>query len=486
MIWRSLCVNDKIQTTMSDYELIKVIGQGGMGCVYEGRSPSGQRLAIKMMSNKVTAYPEFRDFFTAEAHALGQMNHPSVVKIMGEPFSDVQGNMYLPMEFVEGETIEHHVNNCGHYHETEAVELMAKILDAMAYVHRKKCIHRDIKPSNIMLRPDGSICVIDFGVAKDARTHTGKTIGYVVGTDGYMSPEQAQGDSIDYRTDIYSLGCLLYYMVTGQHAIKKGANSYETVCAILKNSVVMPRVLNPQLSEHLQQVIMKAMDKNMLRRYQTAQEFKEALRADPTTVNSFVEKTQVVSDGGVVELTIGRSPSCDVVVSSQYVSSRHATLRVDKKDGTGGRWAEFIDHSTNGTSVDGRRIHNGSIRFVWEAANGSTIVLPEILLSGRPDCGLDWREVQMALERKQGGFPSPSPTGGDYPGGNTGFDPYPNTVTDPSLPVPLAIISFLFPIVGWVLWAVWHKETPRRARTASFCGWGGFVTGIIIRILIAL
>lgn len=477
---------------MNDYELIKVIGQGGMGCVYEGRSPSGQRIAIKMMSNKVTAFPEFRDFFTAEAHALGQMNHPSVVKIMGEPFSDAQGNMYLPMEFVEGETIEHHVNNCGHYQEAEAVKLMAKILDAMAYVHRKKCIHRDIKPSNIMLRPDSSICVIDFGVAKDARTHTGKTIGYVIGTDGYMSPEQAQGDSIDFRTDIYSLGCLLYYMVTGQHAVKKGANSYETVCAILKNPVVMPRVLNPQLSEHLQQVIMKAMDKNMLRRYQTAQEFKDALRTDSTTVNDYVGnkdgKTKVVSDGGVVELTIGRCPSCDVVVSSQYVSGRHATLRVNRGS-TGDRWAEFIDHSTNGTSVDGRRIHNGSTRFIWIAGNGSTIALPEILLSGRPDCALDWSKVAMALGRKQGECPPPPPPppqspGGDNPGGNSGFDPHPHTVTDPSLSAPLAIVSFLFPIVGWVLWGIWHKETPRRARTASFCGWGGFATGIIIRILL--
>lgn len=484
---------------MNDYELIKVIGQGGMGCVYEGRSPSGQRVAIKMMSNKVTAYPEFRDFFTAEAHALEQMNHPSVVKIMGEPFSDVQGNMYLPMEFIEGETVEHHVSNHGHYQEAEAVELMAKILDAMAYVHRKKCIHRDIKPSNIMLRPDGSICVIDFGVAKDARTHTGKTIGYVIGTDGYMSPEQAQGDSIDFRTDIYSLGCLLYYMVTGQHAVKKGANSYETVCAILKNPVVMPRALNPQLSDRLQQVIMKAMDKNMLRRYQTAEEFKNALLGGSTTVNGYADnnngKTKVMPDDGLIELTIGRSPSCDIVVPSQYVSGKHATLRAWPQ-GTApiDDWElEFVDHSTNGTSVDGRRLYHASCRFESESDYGFAFSLPEILLSGRPDCKLDWGEVKMVLDRKRGGAtpppppPPPPPSRGEEPGGNTGPGGYqPPTVTDPSLSAGLAIVSFLFPIVGWILWAVWHKETPRRARTASFCGWGGFAVGIILRILMAL
>lgn len=460
---------------MNDYELVKVIGQGGMGCVYEGRSPSGQRIAIKMMSNKVTAYPEFRDFFKSEARALEQMDHPSVVKIVDEPFSDVQGNMYLPMEFIEGETIEHHVSTCGPYSEDEAVALMAKILDVMAYVHSKKCIHRDIKPSNIMLRPDNSICVIDFGVAKDARTHTGKTIGYVIGTDGYMSPEQAQGDSIDYRTDIYSLGCLLYYMVTGQHAVKKGANSYETVCAIIKNPVVMPRVLNPQLSDHLQQVIMKAMDKNMLHRYQTCLEFKQALQPASGTAGIHTA-TEPDTDSDVMELTIGRSHSCNVVLTSQYVSSNHATLRVEKTGGTGGGcWAVFIDHSTNGTCVDGRRIHNDSARFLWKAAGGNAVQLPEILLSGRPDCSLDWAEVQNALDRKERkripSEPSPLP---------------PPTVSDPGLSAGLAIVSFMFPIVGWVLWAVWHKETPRRARTASFCGWGGFAVGIIIRILMAL
>lgn len=482
---------------MNDYALIKVIGQGGMGCVYEGRSPSGQRVAIKMMSNKVTAYPEFRDFFTAEAHALEQMDHPSVVKIVGEPFSDAQGNMYLPMEFIEGETIEHHVSSYGPYPEAEAVELMGKILDAMAYVHHKKCIHRDIKPSNIMLRPDHSICVIDFGVAKDARTHTGKTIGYVIGTDGYMSPEQAQGDSIDYRTDIYSLGCLLYYMVTGQHAVKKGANSYETVCAILKNPVVMPRALNPNLSEHLQQVIMKALDKNMLRRYQTAEEFKSALQAGSATVNGHADnnngKTKVMPDNGVIELTIGRSPSCDIVVPSLYVSSKHATLRA-LPQGTPpiDDWElEFIDHSTNGTSVNGRRLYHDSCRFESESDYGFAFSLPEVLLSGRPDCKLDWGKVKKELDRKRGNYPPPPPPpGGNEPGGNTGPGGFvtptqPNT-TDPSLSAGLAIVSFLFPIVGWILWAVWHKETPRRARTASFCGWGGFAVGIILRILMAL
>lgn len=174
---------------MPEYELIKVIGQGGMGSVYEGRSGDGKRVAIKMMNSKATMNPEFKELFYIEAAALKKMRHPSVVGIVDNPFSDEHGNMYLPMEYVDGETIEHHVEMAGPYTEFTAKDLMGKILDAMAYIHRMGCIHRDIKPSNIMVRPDGSICIIDFGIAKDMKTSTGKTIGRIIGTDGYMSPE---------------------------------------------------------------------------------------------------------------------------------------------------------------------------------------------------------------------------------------------------------------------------------------------------------
>lgn len=262
---------------MPEYELIKVIGQGGMGSVYEGRSGDGKRVAIKMMNSKATMNPEFKELFYIEAAALKKMRHPSVVGIVDNPFSDEHGNMYLPMEYVDGETIEHHVEMAGPYTEFTAKDLMGKILDAMAYIHRMGCIHRDIKPSNIMVRPDGSICIIDFGIAKDMKTSTGKTIGRIIGTDGYMSPEQAKGDSIDYRTDIYSLGCLLHYMLTGSHAIKKRSNDYDTICSILNDEFPRAKTFNPHLSDQTQEAILKAVDKNMLRRFQTVMEFKSGL-----------------------------------------------------------------------------------------------------------------------------------------------------------------------------------------------------------------
>ena len=200
---------------MNDYKIIREVGKGGMGCVYEAADSYGNKIALKMMSAKAASHPDYREMFELEVQSLKKLSHPSVVKIIGEPFSDAGGNLYLPMEFVEGRTISQMVQSNGPIGEQEALSIFSKLLEVFSYIHSKACIHRDVKPSNIMIRPDGSVCVIDFGIAKDSKTSTGKTIGRVVGTDGYMSPEQANGYSIDTRTDIYSLGCLLHYMLSG-------------------------------------------------------------------------------------------------------------------------------------------------------------------------------------------------------------------------------------------------------------------------------
>ena len=158
-----------------DYLLQEVIGQGGMGCVYRGLSPDGQEVAIKKLDCKYVSIPDFKEFFFIEANALKTMNHPSVVKFKGNPFADEKGNLYLPMEYVKGKTIEKVVNEKGPYTESEARSIMCKILDAFSYIHSHSMIHRDIKPSNIIIKPDGDICIIDFGIAKDMKISTGKT-----------------------------------------------------------------------------------------------------------------------------------------------------------------------------------------------------------------------------------------------------------------------------------------------------------------------
>lgn len=295
------------------YIFDKEIGRGGMGCVYLGHDDqTGQKVAIKMMSNKVTCLPEYRQLFQAEVQSLQLMNHPSVVHIMGHSWSDNDGNFFLPMEFVEGITIEQHVKRNGAFPMTGAINLMCKILDAMSYVHKCGCIHRDIKPSNIMIRPDGSICIIDFGIAKDLRSGVaGQTVGKVIGTDGYMSPEQAEGLHIDHRTDIYSLGCVLYYMLTGKTAVAKGNNGHETMLNILNQERLLPSQTTG-VSTQLDSIYLRAIDRDMTKRYQTCKEFRDDL--ERTDRNPFSLDAKI---------TVGRHSTSDILFTQNVVSSHH-------------------------------------------------------------------------------------------------------------------------------------------------------------------
>lgn len=457
---------------MAEYTLLREIGKGGMGSVFEGTASTGKRVAIKMVSCKVSINPEFKELFNTEVASLKKMNHPAVVGIVGDPFSDEKGNLYLPMEFVEGETIEQKVKNAGPYSEWDAKDLLGKILEAFAYIHSMGCIHRDIKPSNIMVRPDGSVCVIDFGIAKDMKTRTGKTIGRIIGTDGYMSPEQASGNSVDYRTDIYSLGCLLHYMLTGHHAIPKKSNDYDTICSILKDEFPLAQTYNPHISDSIQQVILKAVDKNMLHRFQTAMEFKSVLYGVPT-VNV---QTKVVPDR--VQVTVGRK-GCDIIVNGEYISGCHVEIEYCEEISTGSRTKDrfllFTDKSTNGTSVEGKYLHHSSMDIPF-SFQGPT-QLPEVFLAGREEYKLDWEEVIKRLREKWKGA---QPDTCMAPESSTSFQP--PSISSPKIGVVYAILSFICPIVGWVLWAQWKKETPERARKAAFWAWGGFALGLILNL----
>lgn len=364
------------------YTLIDEIGRGGMGCVYKGQDSNGRIVAIKMMSNKVTCYPEYRELFDEEVSTLRRMDHPSVVHIVGEPFDDNEGNLYLPMEYVEGKTIEQHVKKFGTFTMDESISIMCKVLEAMQYVHNRGRIHRDIKPSNIMLRPNGEICIIDFGIAKDARIGSGHTVGRIIGTDGYMSPEQAKGLNIDQRTDIYSLGCVLYFLLTGKHAISKGENDYETVCNILQNIPVLPSQAGRGISTQVDDVFRKAVDKNMTHRFQTASDFKEALE-------------QSVGRGAP-RIRVGRQEGCDILLSHRDVSRVHLIIEGITDSKSNSSCIVITDRSTNGTGLNGRLLRNGSTTLDYN----ETVSLPEVLLAGKPELALNWAEVTRLLKNK--------------------------------------------------------------------------------------
>lgn len=429
-----------------------------MGSVFEAKGPSGERVALKMMSAKAASYPEYKEMFDHEVRSLRKLSHNSIVRIMGEPFSDQTGNMYLPMEYIEGQTLSQIIQNPSHgpYSEEEALGIFSQLLDVFSYIHRNACIHRDVKPSNVMIRPDGTVCVIDFGIAKDSRTSTGRTIGRVVGTDGYMSPEQANGLNIDHRTDIYSLGCLLHYMLSGTHAIVKKSNDYETICAILDNDFPLLSSKGISVSKRTQDAILKAVNKNMMLRFQTAEEFRRALMPR-TSADQYT-------------ITVGRT-GCDINMPGEYVSKLHLELLITPRTDT--THVVIRDTSTNGTGVDGRMLKQSSYEFQY---SNRSPVFPAVMLSGLPDYTLDWDAVKMVLFDKMGMPTTALPTGGSTvpPPPAPAPAPLPQPDSTAELSIALSIISLVIPLVGWILGSKWRITYPQKAKTANKFAWYGF------------
>ncbi len=452
---------------MNDYKIIREVGRGGMGCVYESLDSNGHKVALKMMNAKAASHPEYREMFDYEVQALKKLSNPSVVKIVGEPFSDTKGNLFLPMEFVEGKTISQIVQSNGSFDEQEALMIFTKILDTFSYIHNKSCIHRDVKPSNIMIRPDGAVCVIDFGIAKDSKTSTGHTIGRIVGTDGYMSPEQANGYNIDTRTDIYSLGCLLHYMLTGTHAIQKQSNDYQTVCAILDNKFPLVSDKGITVSDKTQKAILTAVNKNMTLRFQNIDEFKAAL----------VEES-------IYKITVGRS-NCNITLPGEYVSGHHLDIIWEPQNENGSSYKVTIkDHSTNGTGVNGRRINNESISFTVNQSIKSLMndssSLPQVMIAGLASHILDWESILNILFEKMDLQTSVI----DEFSGSTNDNGNITALTkSEDITVGYGILCFVVPIAGWILGAVWKSKNPIKAKSANKLAWYGFLFNLIVSFL---
>jgi serine/threonine-protein kinase len=325
----------------------KPLGQGGMGKVYLGSDNNGNLVAIKEMLAEYVTDSDLRARFHQEVKISSQMEHPSIVKMYAS--FEENSNLYLVMEYVEGETIEQYVRQRGSIDEGESIRLICEILSALGYAHQKGFVHRDIKPSNIMIRPNGSICLLDFGIAKDMNS-SGLTVGQAtIGTDGYMSPEQAGGYNIDRRSDIYSLGCVLFYMLTGRHAIEKRTNDHETRMAIIQNDFPQVEDYNHNISANTQKILNKATNKNMMQRFQSCREFELELTSRRTIL---IENNNSIS--------IGRG-NCDIIIPHPKISQHHADIRIETQSGYTKYF--FTDRSTNGTVIDWNKIHNSEIEI---------------------------------------------------------------------------------------------------------------------------
>jgi eukaryotic-like serine/threonine-protein kinase len=270
-----------IPRLLSDrYELGETLGYGGMSEVHRGRDVRlGRDVAVKVLRADLARDPQFQHRFRREAQNAAALNHPAIVAVYdtGETVSDYGPLPYIVMEFVDGRTLRDIIKTEGPMDAQRAMETMADVCAALDFSHRNGIIHRDVKPANVMINDAGAVKVMDFGIARALSDGQGVTqTAAVVGTAQYLSPEQARGELVDARSDVYAAGCVLYELITGDPPFT-GDSPVAVAYQHVREDPTPPSHQNSDISPALDAVVLKAMSKNPANRYQSAAEMRTDL-----------------------------------------------------------------------------------------------------------------------------------------------------------------------------------------------------------------
>jgi len=272
-----------IGQTVGEYRVIDVIGAGGMGTVYKVQHLISDRIeAMKVILPELIDSPELADRFVREIKVQARLSHPNIASLhnalrLGDQF-------LMVMEYVDGSTLHARLRQ-GAIDPGASLDIILQVLSALAFAHAQGVVHRDIKPANIMLTGGGVAKLMDFGIARSLTDQHLTRAGAAVGSVYYMSPEQVQAAEVDSRSDLYSVGIMLYEMVTGMRPIA-GDSSWAVMNAHLHQIPRSPSVVNPKLPAALSLAILKAIEKNPAERYQNASEFSHTLKAVPGLLRS--------------------------------------------------------------------------------------------------------------------------------------------------------------------------------------------------------
>ncbi len=281
---------------IGDYEVLAVLGAGGMGKVYKVRNVISDRVeAMKVLLPNLAEYPELGERFVREIKLQATLNHPNIAAL--HTALHFENQLLMLMEFVDGVTLDELVRS-GPLPLEYAIHYIAQVCDALAYAHAKGIIHRDLKPSNMMLTPEGTVKLLDFGIAKFAQDRSMTKTGFLVGSLPYISPEQIEGVAdIDHRTDIYSLGITLYQLVTGRVPFEADSE-YSLMRKHLQEMPVPPVQLMPDVPQGLNDIILMAIEKDRNRRFQTAAAMGAALRNLASSLGATVAAQPAAAPAG--------------------------------------------------------------------------------------------------------------------------------------------------------------------------------------------
>src|SRR5919106_1600982 len=293
------------------YEVQTTLGRGGMAQVYRATDRVlGRAVAVKILSRRFSSDEKFVARFRREAQASAGLNHPHVVSVFDTGSHD--GVHYIVMEYVEGETLGALLARDGPLPPDRAGRIAADVAAALESAHQKGLVHRDVKPGNVMIDHDGRVKVVDFGIARAAADDTLTQTGLVLGTAAYLSPEQARGDKVDARSDIYSLGCVLYEMMTGRTPFVADS-SVAMAYSHVNEEPRPPSEKRPEVPPELDAVVMRALEKEPSQRFASAAEMRAALLASLPGTDE-LPPTMPIAAGGetdVMPATTATPPAPD-------------------------------------------------------------------------------------------------------------------------------------------------------------------------------
>ena len=380
-----------IGQTISHYHVTAKLGVGGMGEVYRATDTKlGRDVALKVLPEEMARDPKRLARFQREARAVAALNHPQIVTIFS--VEEAEGVHFFTMELVEGQPLDRLIPKQG-FPLDRIIEIVTPLAEALSAAHEKGIVHRDLKPANVMVTGDGRVKVLDFGLAKETQpkvvgdatlSFAAKTeAGVVMGTPAYMSPEQVTGDVVDHRTDIFSLGVMLYEMATGQRPFQ-GRSSAELASSILRDTPQPIAEMRTDLPGDLARVVRRCLEKDPRRRVQTARDVGNELRdlaRQPSASAAVLDPTRpaAADSSGAMRREEGfwvavlpfkySGANADLTALAEGLTedivtglSRFSYLRVIARGSTARLKSESADMRSAGKELGARYVMEGSLR----------------------------------------------------------------------------------------------------------------------------